>query len=281
MKTIEFSSPSLQKLALPQPKSHKGENGRVLVIGGSSLFHSASLWAAELLAHFVDLVFYFSPEADNHTLFLKNKERFRNGIVVEKKDLDNYLEEADAVLIGPGLRRRGVEGHNEGKLTGKLTNRLLQKYPNKKWVIDAGALQELEVKNIHPQQILTPHWNEFISLFPGYENNFSKLITDYPAAYLIKHSGIDYCLSQSDPGAVIRVEAGNEGLTKGGTGDLLAALVAALYVKNTPLLSVSAASYILNKTAEKLYSSVGPFFTTSELLTEIPEVFWNLLKTKS
>jgi len=48
----------LSKLRLPKSNSHKGQNGRVLIIGGSSLFHSASLWATEVASHFCDMVHY-------------------------------------------------------------------------------------------------------------------------------------------------------------------------------------------------------------------------------
>ena len=43
---------------------------------------------------------------------------------------------------------------------------------------------------------------------------------------------------------------GNAGMTKGGTGDVLAGLVAALYCKNEAFLSACAGSYI-NKKQEK------------------------------
>ena len=59
----------LSKLSLPKPNSHKGQNGRVLIIGGSSLFHSASLWAAEVASHFCDMVHYSSTE-ENQKIFL-------------------------------------------------------------------------------------------------------------------------------------------------------------------------------------------------------------------
>ncbi|MEK6952481.1 MAG: hypothetical protein AABX29_05690, partial [Nanoarchaeota archaeon] len=47
-----------KKFKLPKKDVHKGDNGKVLIIGGSSLFHSASIWAAEMASHIVDMVHY-------------------------------------------------------------------------------------------------------------------------------------------------------------------------------------------------------------------------------
>jgi len=277
-KTTIFSKKKLSELKLARKNSHKGENGKVLVIGGSSLFHSASLWAAELLAHFVDMVFYYSPYLMNQALMFKSKQNFRNGIVIGEADLENYCLEADVILIGPGMKRQGEHGDVEGQLTHELTNRLLKKYPDKKFVVDAGALQELELANLQKTHLLTPQWKEFGNLFPEFLGDFGRLLSAYPANYLIKKMGVDYCLSWQHPEEIVKIEAGNEGLTKGGTGDLLAALVAAFYVKNEALLASASASFVLNKTADFLYQSEGPFYTSTRLLAEIPRTFWRLLK---
>ncbi len=298
MNRLSFDPKNLSKLKLIEKTSHKGENGKVLVIGGSSLFHSASIWAAELLAHFVDLVFYYSPALLNREILLSSKKRFANGIVIATKELENYLQEADVVLLGPGMQRRqsltevGLHTNktlaqimmikNEGVLTHVLTNKLLEKYPQKKMVIDAGALQELELKNINKNLILTPHKGEFERLFPNKKDqDFATVLAQFPATYLLKKQGVDYVFSWENPTVVTEIIGGNEGLVKGGSGDLLAALVAAFYVKNTAHLSAASASYILKKTAEKLYLTQGPYFTTTELLYAVPKIFWKLLKTQS
>src|SRR3989338_8813397 len=98
IKTSSLNSikPFLKSIHLPQPNSHKGQNGRILVIGGSTLFHSASLWAAEIASHFVDMVHYAST-VENNEIFLSLKKKFRNGIVVPKKDISLYAKEDDAI----------------------------------------------------------------------------------------------------------------------------------------------------------------------------------------
>ena len=56
----EFDVNDLKKLYVPSSSSHKGENGKLLIIGGSVLFHAASLWALQVASRIVDMVFYSS-----------------------------------------------------------------------------------------------------------------------------------------------------------------------------------------------------------------------------
>jgi len=161
MKTVNVGV--LKKLYIPSRDSHKGQNGRLLIIGGSHLFHAASLWALTVASRIVDFVHYCSvPE--NNELVARAKEEFRNGIVVPREDLERYIMEDDAILIGPGMVRANgdlsrVEYtmkdlseieyiENEGILTYHLTKYLLKKYPRKQWMIDAGALQMMDLSLI-------------------------------------------------------------------------------------------------------------------------------------
>ena len=104
---VEVVRQFLQKLYIPPANSHKGQNGKVLIIGGSKLFHAASLWAAEVASHFADMVHYASTK-ENESVFLALKTMFRNGIVVEQSQIPNYVREDDAVLIGPGMVRSEI-----------------------------------------------------------------------------------------------------------------------------------------------------------------------------
>ncbi len=80
------------------------------------------------------------------------------------------------------------------------------------------------------------------------------------------------------PSECVEVPGGNSGMTKGGTGDVLAGLVAALYCKNEAFLSASCASYLNKKAGESLYKKVGYYFNASDLADEIPKVMKELLR---
>lgn len=270
----------IKALRLPKPNSHKGQNGRLIIIGGSHLFHAASIWALEVASRIVDLVHY-SSVPENNELVLRAKEQFRDGIVVSRGDIDAYIEEDDCVLIGPGMMR--------DEDTSELTHRLLTRYPKKQWVIDAGALQMIHLEDIPERAILTPHHQEFAGLWEKavmITPVFSQAVTDedkvkafskmYRCIVLLKGptdiacSGAvcdeDVCV----PGQLRSITGGNEGMTKGGTGDVLAGLIAALACQNDPMLAVLAGSYVNKQAGDALYSTVGPFFNASDLARQIP-----------
>ena len=82
----------------------------------------------------------------------------------------------------------------------------------------------------------------------------------------------------SDGENVIRLHGGNAGLTKGGTGDILAGIVSGLSATSDPFVSAIVTSYLLKKTAEDLFLSKGNWYTANDILSQFPEVFHALTK---
>ncbi len=249
----------LKGLYVPPKGSHKGQNGRLLVIGGSHLFHAASLWALTVASRIVDLVHYSSVPENNEIV----KDEFRNGIVVPRDEVESYIDEDDAILIGPGMTR--------DEETKTLTDRLLANHPNKQWIIDAGALQMMDVSLIPPKAILTPHHGEYAQLFG--DQDVTAVAKEHHCIVLLK--GAKDIVSDGQEKRVI--EGGNVGMTKGGTGDVLAGLIAALVCKNDPFLATIAGSFINKRAGDALYARVGPYFNATDLGNEIPGVMKGLL----
>jgi NAD(P)H-hydrate epimerase len=311
MNMEDFDLSSLKLLYKPPVDSHKGQNGKLMVIGGSHLFHAASLWALTIASRVVDMVFYSSVEENNKAVNDLKRE-FRNGIVVERNDIEDYIKEADCILIGPGMMRSESRIKNpaspagrhesrimeldlinafkdEGEQSYYLTRYLLGKYPHKKWVIDAGALQMMEpewLRRLEGQVVLTPHVGEFERVESRITNHellekmkksqLSKRVELFAAEYkcivLLKGKEDVVCSF----GKCVRIAGGNAGMSKGGTGDVLAGLLGALACKNDLLLAAQAASYINKRAGESLFSKVGYFFNSSDLADEIPRVMAKL-----
>ena len=294
----------LRTIELPKPNSHKGQNGKVMVIGGSELFHAASQWALTVVSRMVDMTFYSSIPSNNE-LIHEAKKHFHNGIVVPRDEIENYIDEAEVVLIGPGMER-GKNQDTRNKIQTKnnnlttqqhnyfskptdeqwndnteaITNYLLSKYPNKKWVIDAGALQMIDPKLLNKNCIITPHIGEFETVMKKIDGNFdikawskklnsvSRSLNLPPSTTLLK-GPTDYILSST---YYIPVSGGNVGMTKGGTGDVLAGLVAGLYCfTNDPFSAAVIGSYVNKKAGDELYKTVGPFFNATDLANQIPQ----------
>jgi len=73
-------------------------------------------------------------------------------------------------------------------------------------------------------------------------------------------------------GKTKQVKGGNPGLTKGGTGDVLAGLTTALYAKNDTHLSACAASFIQKKVADRLFKEVGQNYSAEDLANSISNI---------
>lgn len=282
------------QLKLPIADSHKGQNGRLLLIGGSHYFHAASLWSLTVASRLVDLVHYASvPE--NNSIVSQAKQEFRNGIVVSRIDIEACIAEDDAILIGPGMVRSDtvleplqVESleaalnlEPEGLQTMAITNYLLKKYPEKLWIIDAGALQMVDLANIPKGSILTPHQGEFEGLWQKYIHH-TKLDNDqidiqekllivaksFEGIILLK--GKQDLVADGLTGQLFSIDGGNAGMTKGGTGDVLAGLIAGLACNNPALLATKVGSFVNKRAGDALFERVGPFFNASDLAEQIP-----------
>lgn len=299
----EFNIEDLKKLYISSAGSHKGQNGKLMIIGGSHLFHGASLWTLKVASRIVDMVFYSSiPE--NNELTQKLKSEIYDFIAIPREKIGDYINEADAVLLGPGMLRssnlksqiskpqlksQGLEEIetvvDEGEQTYYLTKYLLHKYPNKKWVIDAGSLQMMEpewLKMLNGNVIITPHHKEFEMIKFKIKNSKFKVTVqnlkleeqiqsfakEFNCIILLK--GTEDIVCSKDE--CLRVSGGNAGMTKGGTGDVLAGLVAALSCKNDLFLAAKAGSFINKKAGDELFKRAGYYFNASDLADEIPKI---------
>jgi NAD(P)H-hydrate epimerase len=279
------------QLRLPNPQSHKGQNGKLLIVGGSRLFHAASLWSAQVAAHLVDMVFYASVDENNQLIKIA-KNNFRDGIVIERAQIMEYASEADVILLGPGLTRGSVERELLAQILSQgqdltptqwqestylITNFLLARFPQAKFVLDAGALQMVEIEYLTQTCILTPHQLEWQQLrdkakTPEEQNKLdqtvilSKNVTDkiYQGGQL-----------------QVEIRGGNAGLTKGGSGDALAGLVAGLYAYNDALTACEWASTTVKTAADTLYREWGPFYTTTQVARQAPRTLWQLYQRQA
>ena len=244
----------------PPKDSHKGENGKLLIVGGSKRFHGAPLFAAKIASRVVDLV-YFSSVPENNKLIKKMKSKLCDFIAVPREEVFEVAKNADAVLIGTGLEVGG-----ESKL---LTNKLLKDVPNKKFILDADALKVLDKKLLNKNCVVTPHKEEFGILF-------GEKATKEEAVKMAKKYGCTVVLKGPEDfvtdGTRLKINrTGNVGMTKGGTGDVLAGLIAALACKNDLFLAACAGVFINGLAGDRLKEKVSYYYNASDLVEEIPK----------
>jgi NAD(P)H-hydrate epimerase len=218
-----------------------------------------------MASYIVDMVHFSSPTMENNDLMrIKAKEKFWHGIVVPYQEVAHYIEEDDCIVIGPGMER--------GAETKEIIHSLLSKYPDKKWVVDGGALQEVDPVLLTPSMIITPNVREIDML----QSKLATSSTIYSLPCTIVAKGPTDTISLD--GKNITITGGSPGMTKGGTGDVLAGLIAGLYAKSPALSSCVVACYTNKQASEELEKTVGPFFSPTNLITQIPKTIYELKK---
>ena len=270
-----FDPEELNALFRPPNDSSKSENGQVTIIGGSKLFHGAPLFALTIASRIVDMVFFATPEPSVGEVANQIKSKLLSFIWVPWDETEEYIKKSDAVLIGSGFMRYRSEGEEvgevldgEGRETREITEKFLHKFPEKKWVIDAGSLQTLDPTWIPKHAILTPNQKEYKMLFGG--DDPAVIAKKYDCILVIKGvSTFVYSPTES-----VEVKGGNAGLTKGGSGDVQAGLTVALLAKNDPFLAASAAAYLIKKAADELYETVGTNYNSDDLAKKIPTLYF-------
>ncbi|WP_297510790.1 NAD(P)H-hydrate dehydratase [Thermococcus sp.] len=266
--------PGDAKFALRKKGQHKGQNGKLLVIGGSEDYFGAPYLASKSASYIVDLVYLAMPEysagrISDPDLILRPVEG-RNFTREHVDYLIELAEKADAVIIGPGLGLRDET---------KAFVREFVKRCAKPMVIDADGLkavaEDLSVLN-GKTFVLTPHAGEFKALFgakpEGSLAEKAKLVME-------KAVEIGGVILLKGPYDVISDgktwkynKTGNRGMTTGGTGDVLAGLVGALLaLGNEPLRSASVGAFLNGLAGDMVKEELGENFTALEVAKKVPK----------
>ena len=260
MQTI--SSDILQQLQRPDAASHKGQNGRILIIAGSQKFHGALLLAVQAASRIVDMVYVYTSE-NNRSLIEALKSDVATFIPVLKSEVDETVNIVDAVLVGPGL--------DEGDECLAFVHSLLETHQDKKIIVDATALWYVNKELLHKKCIITPHSREFLHVFglsPG-PNEVTQAAQEAGCTVVLKGK-TDYISDGTD---VWENTTGNVGMTKGGTGDVLAGVITAFAATNTPLLAAQAGAYLSGLAGDRLLEQVGTFYNDEDVVGSMGEIW--------
>jgi NAD(P)H-hydrate epimerase len=272
----------VKQLRLPKPNSRKRDNGRLLIIAGSDKYFGALVYAVKTASRLVDLVYVLTTK-ENQKLIEKMKLKTAefmpvnwpiNGHATKQRSvpIHQLLSDIDVVLIGPGM---GISAN-----TKRLVLQTLKS--NKKALFDADALNVLDdklKKLLSPLHILTPHHKEFYRLFKidATAQNASEMAKKWNCHIVLK-GPIDVIAQPN--GKIALNKTGNAGMTKGGTGDVLAGLIAALYSTNNAFTSAAAGVYINGTAGDELYKKVGTFYDAEDLTNQLPKTLWHLVSLK-
>lgn len=250
--------------------SHKGQNGKVLVVGGSEEYVGApALCALAALRTGADLATIMSPEKTAFAINSLSPDLITvklSGRTLQPSHYPEVIkqaEKADVVVIGPGL--------GQSKRASEAVKKVCEKIDAPK-VIDADALKALE--EVPENCVLTPHAKEFEALF-NEKPTRQKVRENAGKNKVIVLKGFTDLIS--DGLDVKENHTGNSGMTVGGTGDVLAGVIAGLIAQKTPLMEAALLGTEINgKAGDLLFEKYGYSFTASDLLAVIPNFVYNL-----
>lgn len=247
------------------PESHKGDNGRVLVIGGGPYFGAPTLAAMAALRAGADLVTLAVPRSVSQTVssFSPNlivRELTSSALCPDDVEfVAELIKSHDVVAIGMGI--------GKGDETGRAVSEILKRC--RKAVIDAEALG---ITPVPKDAILTPHAGEFERIAWKLKNpreDVKKYARKIGATVILK--GPRDVISDGER-TKINV-SGNAGMTVGGTGDVLSGITAAFYaVNDDPFLSACAAAFCCGKAGDLALESKGFSLLATDVIDNIPEV---------
>lgn len=286
---MQFIKKSQVKIPKRKKGSHKGDNGQVLAVGGSEDFAgAAALSGLAALRSGADLVRIIAPEKAAWAINAYSPDlitkKFPSKIFLPKHFgiVNKEVKKYDVLLIGNGI---GL--NNETKKFCKKTIKNIKKFK----VVDADAIKSISMNDAE-NSIITPHSKELEYFLKNSKVNKtiikkinkeknihqkSRLIKKITQKFLNKNNvillkgKIDIIISKDK---VFFNKTGNAGMTKGGTGDVLAGLCAGFLAQSKePLQSAINAAYFNGLIGDILLKKKKGFtYLASDMVDEIKRI---------
>ncbi len=276
-----------------KPGSHKGDNGRVLIVGGGPFSGAPTLAALGALHAGADWVTIAAPKSVSSVISSLSPNLIvhplSSGILVEKDvpAVLNLIKKHDVVVIGMGL---GAEEE-----TKRAACRIIEDEASKRVVVDADGFYGLhlpvEVKDKFV--IATPHAGEFTKMelkgrgvkVPPEEPIEERInfVKDFSSANRVTTLMKGLTDIISDGVRVKQNKAGNAGMTVGGTGDVLAGVTGAFFaiVTDEPLKAATAAAFVNGAAGDMAFENRGFGLLATDVVENIPEVMKGMISWKS
>ncbi len=269
----------VKKYILPRKQnSRKGDNGKVLVVGGSYMYHGAPILSSlAALRAGADLVYTAVPKINAQSsravspdlivIPLADSKLTRGAV---NKLLGQIPVGIDSATIGMGLAVENMEALN------LLIKSLIER--DVRLSLDASALRKeilpiIKGKNV----VVTPHPGEFERMF-GEKIPSNKKTRISTLERFAKKNSITILLKGQDDiitdGIMTLINSKQTpAMTVGGTGDVLSGIVASMLSRNRNVLESAASAAFLNGQAGKvIQKQFGTHMIASDLLDVLPLV---------
>ncbi len=263
--------------------SHKGDNGRVLIVGGGPFFGAPTLAALASLHAGADWVTIAAPKSVSSIISSLSPnlivQPLSSAILVEKDVpvVSNLIKKHDVVVIGMGL---GAEEE-----TKMATGMIIEDEANKKAVVDADGFYglHLPLEGEDKLVIVTPHAGEFAKMEIGggsvkvppedLMEERIKCVSDFS----MQNKVVTLMKGPTDvvsDGVRVKInKRGNAGMTVGGTGDVLAGVTGAFFaIATDPFKAATAAAFVNGAAGDSAFDAKGYGLLATDVIGDIPRV---------
>jgi len=236
-----------------RPTSHKGDHGRLVIIGGDHGTAGAIRMTGEAaLRTGAGLVRVLTRRENMAPIVTARPELMVHELTAES--LDDSLQWADVVVIGPGLGQASW---------GKEALRKVENFRHAMlWDADALNLLAINPDKRH-NRILTPHPGEAARLLncsvaeieSDRLHSAQRLVKRYGGVVVLKGAGT---VVASESGMSGIIDAGNAGMASGGMGDVLSGIIGALLGQKLALYDAACAGCVAHgAAADRLADQYG------------------------
>ena len=218
----------LEKVIIERSRtSHKGDYGRLLLLGGTYPYGGAIIMAALAAVKSGAGLVTVGTDRENITALHSHLPEAMAFSLQDQQLLKEQLEKAEVVLLGPGLRD---DAFGED-LVKEVSTSLRQ---NQILIVDGGALTILARTRLSfpsSQLILTPHQKEWeklsgITIEKQNKATTASALTSFPQGTILVEKGAATRIWQAGQSDYYQLQVGGPYQATGGMGDTLAGMIA-------------------------------------------------------
>ena len=253
----EIDQTLLKKVIIERPRSsHKGDYGRLLLIGGTYPYGGAIIMAALGAVRSGAGLVTVATDKENISALHSHLPEAMAFALDDKQLLEKQLEKANVVLLGPGL----VDDERGEELLQTVFYHLDQ---YQILILDGGALSILakaEMKFPKAQLVLTPHQREWqvlsgLDLDSQGTEETGETLKRFPSGTILVQKGPATRIWQAAQADCYQLSVGGPYQATGGMGDTLAGMIAGFsgqFPQANLYERVTVATYLHSAIAQKL-----------------------------
>ena len=272
----------LEKVIIERSRtSHKGNYGRLLLLGGTYPYGGAIIMAALAVVKSGAGLVTVGTDRENIPALHSHLPEAMAFSLQDQQLLKEQLARAEVVLLGPGLR----DDTFGEELVKQVFASLKQ---NQILIVDGGALTILARTSLSfpsSQLILTPHQKEWeklsgITIEKQKEDTTASALTSFPKGTILVEKGPATRVWQAGQSDYYQLQVGGPYQATGGMGDTLAGMIAGFagqFQQASLYERVAVATHLHSAIAQELAQEHYVILPT-EISNYLPEAMKNVSK---